>query len=84
MSMPLYPDDFDSGTAPMRPVRKAGYNANTYGGFPDNPVVNKRKKLAKAKVPNTNNMTPNPSGSGAKAGTLSGRSYILNIGVKTK
>jgi hypothetical protein len=47
MSMPLLPDDFDSGTAPMKPVYKAGYSANTYGGFPDNPVVTKRKKLAK-------------------------------------
>lgn len=45
--MPLLPEDFDSGTAPMRAVYRAGYNANTYGGFPDNPVVKARKKLAK-------------------------------------
>ena len=48
MSMPLLPDDFDSGTAPMKAVYRAGYNANTYGGFPDNPVVKARKKLAKS------------------------------------
>ena len=48
MSMPLLPDDFDSGTAPMRPVYKAGSSANNFGGFPDNPVVKKRKKLAKS------------------------------------
>lgn len=46
MSMPLLPDDFDSGTAPMKPVYRAGYSANNFGGFPDNPVVRKRKKLA--------------------------------------
>ena len=46
MSMPLLPDDFDSGTAPMKPVYRAGYSANNFGGFPDNPVVKKRKKLA--------------------------------------
>ena len=46
MSMPLMPEDFDSGTAPMKAVYKAGYNANNFGGFPDNPVVKKRKKLA--------------------------------------
>ena len=40
------PDDFDSGTAPMKPVYRAGYSANNFGGFPDNPVVKKRKKLA--------------------------------------
>ena len=45
MSMPLLPDDFDSGTAPMKPVYRAGYSANNFGGFPDNPVVKKRKKL---------------------------------------
>ena len=84
MGMPLYPEEFDSGTAPMRPVYKASYNANTYGGFPDNPVITKRKKLAKTKIPNTKIMTPNPSGAGAKAGTLSGRSWMLNIGSKTK
>ena len=44
----LFPEDFDSGTAPMRAVYKAGYNANNFGGFPDNPVVKKRKKLAKS------------------------------------
>jgi hypothetical protein len=44
--MPLLPDDFDSGTAPMKPVYRAGYSANNFGGFPDNPVVKKRKKLA--------------------------------------
>jgi len=48
MSMPLLPDDFDSGTAPMKPVYRAGYNANNFGGFPDNPVVKARKKLAKS------------------------------------
>jgi len=48
MGMPLLPDDFDSGTAPMKAVYRAGYNANTYGGFPDNPVVKARKKLAKS------------------------------------
>jgi hypothetical protein len=84
MGMPLYPDDFDSGTAPRKAPYRAGYNANTYGGFPDNPVVKARKKLAKAKTPNTKIMTPNPSGAGAKAGTLAGRSYISNIGIKTK
>ena len=47
MSMPLLPDDFDSGTAPMKPVYRAGYSANNFGGFPDNPVVKKRKKLAR-------------------------------------
>lgn len=46
MSMPLLPDDFDSGTAPMKPIYKASYSANNFGGFPDNPVVKKRKKLA--------------------------------------
>jgi len=46
MSMPLLPDDFDSGTAPMKAVYRAGYSANNFGGFPDNPVVKKRKKLA--------------------------------------
>ena len=48
MSMPLFPDDFDSGTAPMRAVYRAGYTANNFGGFPDNPVVKARKKLAKS------------------------------------
>ena len=47
MSM-LFPEDFDSGTAPMKPVYRAGYSANNFGGFPDNPVVRKRKKLAKS------------------------------------
>jgi hypothetical protein len=42
----LFGEDFDSGTAPMKPVYKAGYSANNFGGFPDNPVVKKRKKLA--------------------------------------
>lgn len=49
MRMPLLPDDFDSGTAPMRAVYRAGYNANNIGGFPDNPVVTKRKKLVKSR-----------------------------------
>tara|TARA_R110000823_G_scaffold277831_1_gene396311 strand:- start:766 stop:1029 length:264 start_codon:yes stop_codon:yes gene_type:complete len=54
------PEDFDSGTAPMREVYRAGYNANNYGGFPDNPAVKTKKKtkgvdsarvkLAKAKA----------------------------------
>ena len=44
----LFPEDFDSGTAPMRAVYRAGYSANNFGGFPDNPVVKKRKKLAKS------------------------------------
>ena len=48
MSMPLLPDDFDSGTAPMKAVYRAGYSANNFGGFPDNPVVTARKKLAKS------------------------------------
>jgi len=33
---------------------------------------------------NANLMTPNPSGGGAKAGTLSGRSWMFNIGTKIK
>ncbi len=55
MSFPLMPDDFDSGTAPRKAPFKAGYNANTFGGFPTNPVVEStrkvkadREKLAKA------------------------------------
>ena len=55
MSFPLMPDDFDSGTAPRKAPFKAVYNANTYGGWPDNPTVKSssktkadRAKLAKA------------------------------------
>ena len=39
---------------------------------------------SKSKTSNPNIMSPNPSGAGAKASTLKGRSWMWNIGAKTK
>lgn len=61
-----------------------------------NRILNARRKLAskysktssgqfvKAKTSNPNIMSTNPSGAGAKASTLKGRSWMWNIGAKTK
>lgn len=47
-------------------------------------VPNPARPSEMIKAPNPKIMTPNPSGAGAKAGTLTGRSWMFNIGTKIK
>lgn len=61
--------------------------AKSSGQITDREIVKQNRLLnarRKAALPNAKIMSTNPSGGGAKASTLGGRSWMWNIGTKTK